>query len=89
MNAIPEDDGRNEVDESANRAISYTMLKNKGLTPSRKKELRNPRKKYRNKFVKAEKRRKSQIVEVRREDKRYTGEKTGIRAALTRSVPLS
>lgn len=85
---MPEDDGREDMDDAANRGISYKMLKNKGMTPSRKKEVRNPRKKYRNKFIKAEKRRQGQITEVRRETKRYAGEQTGIRTTLTRSVPL-
>lgn len=37
------------------------MKKNKGLTPSRKKEVRNPRVRNKNKFNKAQKRRKGQV----------------------------
>ncbi|XP_039281412.1 something about silencing protein 10 isoform X2 [Nilaparvata lugens] len=44
-NAIDADDL-----EEGKRAITYEMAKNKGLTPKRKKELRNPRVKHRNKY---------------------------------------
>lgn len=43
------------------RAITYKMAKNKGLTPHRKKELRNPRVKHKLKFRKALIRRKGAV----------------------------
>lgn len=43
------------------RGITYQISKNKGLTPRRKKELRNPRVKNRMKFRKAKIRRKGQV----------------------------
>lgn len=43
------------------RAITYQISRNKGLTPKRKKEQRNPRVKHRKKFRKAVIRRKSQV----------------------------
>lgn len=43
------------------RAITYQIAKNKGLTPYRKKELRNPRVKHRNKYRKAKIRRKGAV----------------------------
>lgn len=43
------------------RAITYQMAKNKGLTPQRKKEQRNPRVKHRNKYKKAIIRRKGAV----------------------------
>lgn len=43
------------------RGITYQIAKNKGLTPRRKKELRNPRVKNRMKFRKAKIRRKGQV----------------------------
>lgn len=85
---LPEDDGR-DLQADGNRAISYKMLKNKGLTPSRKKEVRNPRIRNKNKFIKAEKRRKSQVQPVRSQEKAYGGESTGIRTTLTKSVRIS
>ncbi|XP_072308634.1 something about silencing protein 10 [Eucyclogobius newberryi] len=77
-----------EVDEEAKRRITYQMAKNKGLTPKRKKIDRNPRVKHREKFRRAKIRRKGQVREVRTEDKRYTGEASGIRAGVKKSVKL-
>lgn len=51
----------NEETEEAKRAITYQMAKNRGLTPYRKKELRNPRVKHRNKYRKAKIRRKGAV----------------------------
>lgn len=52
-----------QIDENgeSKRAITWQMAKNKGLTPHRKKEQRNPRVKHRNKFRKAKIRRKGQV----------------------------
>ncbi len=44
--------------EMNQRNINYRMLKNKGLTRKRKREDRNPRVKLKNKFKRAEKKRK-------------------------------
>jgi len=49
------------LNEEAKRAITYQMAKNRGLTPYRKKELRNPRVKHRNKYRKAKIRRKGAV----------------------------
>ncbi|KAG7214186.1 hypothetical protein KM043_001532 [Ampulex compressa] len=70
------------------RAITYQIAKNKGLTPHRKKELRNPRVKHRNKYRKAKIRRKGAVREVRRETKRYAGEISGIKASVKKSIKL-
>lgn len=51
------DDEENE----GKRPITYEIAKNKGLTPHRKKELRNPRVKHRMKYRKAKIRRKGQV----------------------------
>lgn len=51
----------NMNEEEAKRAITYQMAKNRGLTPYRKKELRNPRVKHRNKYRKAKIRRKGAV----------------------------
>ncbi|CAL8340009.1 unnamed protein product [Merluccius merluccius] len=65
------------------------MAKNKGLTPKRKKIYRNPRVKHREKFRRAKIQRKGQVREVRREETRYSGEHSGIRAGLKKSIKLS
>ncbi|KAF3690000.1 Something about silencing protein 10 [Channa argus] len=64
------------------------MAKNKGLTPKRKKIDRNPRVKHREKFRRAKIRRKGQVREVRREETRYSGELSGIRAGIKKSIKL-
>lgn len=76
------------MDADAKRAITYEMAKNKGLTPKRKKIDRNPRVKHREKYRRAIIRRKGQVREVRKEDTRYSGELSGIRAGVKKSVKL-
>ncbi|ROI16165.1 Something about silencing protein 10 [Anabarilius grahami] len=76
------------MEGNAKRGITYQMSKNKGLTPKRKKIDRNPRVKHREKFRRAQIRRKGQVREVRREETRYSGEWSGIRAGVKRSVKL-
>ncbi|CDO93268.1 unnamed protein product [Kluyveromyces dobzhanskii CBS 2104] len=69
------------------RAINYQILKNKGLTPRRKKENRNSRVKKRNKYEKAQKKLKSvRAVYSGGQSGAYEGEKTGIKKNLTKSV---
>ncbi|KAM9742441.1 something about silencing protein 10 [Dama dama] len=75
-------------DQNAKRAITYQIAKNRGLTPRRKKIDRNPRVKHREKFRKAKIRRRGQVREVRREEQRYTGELSGIRAGVKKSIKL-
>lgn len=82
------DDAEEEQDPDAKRGITYQMAKNKGLTPKRKKIDRNPRVKNKEKFRRAKIRRKGQVREVRREDKRYSGELSGIRAGVKKSIKL-
>lgn len=81
-----EDDEMADVDER--REITYQMMKNKGLTPYRKKELRNPRVKHRNKFRKALIRRKGAVRTVRKEIKRYDGEISGIKAGVKKGIQI-
>uniref|UniRef100_A0A8C7ET78 UTP3 small subunit processome component n=1 Tax=Neovison vison TaxID=452646 RepID=A0A8C7ET78_NEOVI len=75
-------------DQNAKRAITYQIAKNRGLTPRRKKIDRNPRVKHREKFRRAKIRRRGQVREVRREEQRYTGELSGIRAGVKKSIKL-
>ncbi|KAF6133653.1 UTP3 small subunit processome component [Phyllostomus discolor] len=75
-------------DKNAKRAITYQIAKNRGLTPRRKKIDRNPRVKHREKFRRAKIRRRGQVREVRREEQRYSGEISGIRAGVKKSIKL-
>ncbi|KAI1890482.1 hypothetical protein AGOR_G00154160 [Albula goreensis] len=87
----PEEEPENEeeeLDPDAKRGITYQMAKNKGLTPKRKKIDRNPRVKHREKFRRAKIRRKGQVREVRKEEQRYSGEWSGIRAGVIKSTKI-
>ena len=55
--------------------------------PNRKKEQRNPRVKHRKKYEKAKSRRKGQVLPVVTEHV-YAGERSGIRATVSKSVKL-
>ncbi|KAG0371272.1 Sas10 C-terminal domain-containing protein [Gamsiella multidivaricata] len=77
------------IDPSDKRSISWQILKNKGLTPHRKKEQRNPRVKHRNKYEAAKKKIKSVKRVFTRLEGAYGGEKTGIKTGLARSVKFS
>eukprot|EP01098_Paradermamoeba_levis_P009721 TRINITY_DN4067_c0_g1_i2.p1 TRINITY_DN4067_c0_g1~~TRINITY_DN4067_c0_g1_i2.p1 ORF type:complete len:650 (+),score=283.09 TRINITY_DN4067_c0_g1_i2:47-1951(+) len=83
---IPKWDG--ETEDGERREISYTMEKNKGLTKYRKKENRNPRKKYQAKFETALKKRRGAVREVKQQQGAYGGEATGIKKNTTKSVKL-
>lgn len=74
--------------EAEKRRITYQMAKNKGLTPHRKKEQRNPRVKHRNKFRKAIIRRKGAVRTVRTETTRYSGEHSGIKATVRKGIKI-
>ncbi|NXH36988.1 SAS10 protein, partial [Myiagra hebetior] len=80
--------GLEAEDPSKKRGVTYQMIKNKGLTPKRRKIDRNPRVKHREKFRRAKIRRKGQVREVRRELHRYAGELSGIRAGVKKSRKL-
>ncbi|NWR89675.1 SAS10 protein, partial [Furnarius figulus] len=75
-------------DPNKKRGVTYQMIKNKGLTPKRRKIDRNPRVKHREKFRRAKIRRKGQVREVRRELHRYSGEPSGIRAGVKKGRKL-
>ena len=81
------------MDESSQgpRSLTRAILKNKGLTPRRPKEVRNPRVKKRQKFAKAKKKVASQKAVYKgglRESKGvYDGERTGI-SKVIKSVKL-
>ena len=74
------------VAEGGKRAASYEIIKNKGLTPHRKKANRNPRVKKREMYDKAVIRRKGQVRDViSGAAGAYGGEMTGIKANVARS----
>ncbi|KAF9331380.1 hypothetical protein BG006_005746 [Podila minutissima] len=77
------------MDPNDKRSISWQILKNKGLTPHRKKEQRNPRVKHRNKYETAKKKIKSVKRVFTRLEGSYGGEKTGIKTGLARSVKFN
>ena len=75
-------------DPTSARGVTREIKKNRGLTPHKKKEMRNPRKANRIKFASAEKRRKGAVVSVRKSDGPYGGEATGIKSKIVKSVRL-
>lgn len=80
------EDANEDIEEDERRAITYEIAKNKGLTPKRKKELRNPRVKHKLKYKKALVRRKGQVRPPKKELVRYGGEAGGIRASTVKSI---
>jgi len=76
-------------DEAEKRAITYKIAKNKGLMPKRSKLQRNPRVKNRMKFEKAKKRRKGAVREVRDQNKKYSGEASGLNARVKKGVKIN
>lgn len=75
-------------EDDERRQITYQIAKNKGLTPYRKKELRNPRVKHRMKFRKAIIRRKGAHRTPRKEIRRYDGEISGISARVKKGIKI-
>ncbi|KAJ8968912.1 hypothetical protein NQ317_016523 [Molorchus minor] len=85
---VSDNQSKEEGSGTTKRAITYEMAKNKGLTPYRKKELRNPRVKHRLKYRKAIIRRKGAVREPRTELTRYSGEISGIKASVSKSIKI-
>lgn len=77
------------VEDGHKRLINYDILKNKGLTPARSKEQRNPRVKHRRKYEQSMKKLKSFKSVMKTQDKPYMGEQTGIKKNLARSVKFA
>jgi len=87
LRSIEEREVDNEDNDTlSKRGITYEIAKNKGLTPKRKKELKNPRVKHRMKYRKAKIRRKGQVREPRKELQRYGGEISGIKSGVVKSI---
>lgn len=78
------------VGADGKRKISYLIEKNKGLTPNRRKEVKNPRVKKRKKFEEKKKKLGSvrQVYKGGEGRGGYGGELTGIKKGLVKSVKL-
>ena len=78
------------VGPDGKRGISYAIEKNKGLTPHRKKDVRNPRVKKRKKFEQKNKKLASMKPVYKGGEGRggYGGELTGIKKGLVKSTKL-
>ncbi|EUC33986.1 hypothetical protein COCCADRAFT_36248 [Bipolaris zeicola 26-R-13] len=81
------------IGDDGRRQISYQIQKNKGLTPHRKKSVRNPRVKKKEKYKEKQKKLKSmkQVFDKSAAAKgsaSYGGELTGIKSGLVRSRKL-
>lgn len=70
------------------RPINMAIKKNRGLTPYKKKEYRNPRVKHKLKFKKAMSKRRRLVKEAQCEFHRYSGEATGIKTSTIKSIKL-
>lgn len=81
-NDTKEDSGRQR------RPINVAIQKNRGLTPYKKKEYRNPRVKHKLKYKKAMSKRRRNIKQVQTEYHRYSGEASGIKTSTVKSVKL-
>jgi U3 small nucleolar RNA-associated protein 3 len=68
------------------RKINSAIDKNRGLTPHRRKDIKNPRKHNRAKFEAAKVRRKGAVQELRQKSSSYPGEATGINPRVSKSV---
>ncbi len=65
--------------------VSTEIEKNRGLTAHRRKDIKNPRKRHRLAFDKAQKRRSGQVQGVRQGGSAYGGEATGIKSKVSKS----
>ena len=68
------------------RGISAAIQQNRGLTPHRRKDIKNPRKHQRVKHADKEKRRKGQVTSQRQQAGPYSGEATGIKSRVSKST---
>ena len=74
-----------EMDVDEKRDVGGKIMANRGLTPHRNKEHKNPRKRLRGKFEKAVVRRKGQVRSMREDGGEYAGEQSGIKTSVTKS----
>merc|ERR1712029_1304093 len=86
-NNVNEDLEDDDIDEK--RAITYKIAKNKGLTPKRSKLQRNPLVKNKMKYMKALKKRKGAVRDIRDQNSKYGGESSGINMRVKKGVKFS
>ncbi|KAL2137361.1 hypothetical protein VTI74DRAFT_3301 [Chaetomium olivicolor] len=81
---------KEELGPDGKRQITYQIQKNKGLTPNRKKEVRNPRVKKRMKFEEKQKKLRSvkAVYKGGEGPGGYQGELSGIKTGLVKSIKL-
>jgi len=77
-----------ELDPDSKRGLTFEIESNRGLTRHRPKKMRNPRKRYRLKAEAAEKKLKTMSRGTREKSAFYSGEATGIKKSVKRSVNL-
>lgn len=83
-----QDDQGEDGNGRKRRPINMAIKKNRGLTPYKKKEYRNPRVKHKLKFKKAMTKRRRLVKEAQSEFHRYSGEATGIKTSTIKSIKL-
>lgn len=81
-------DHEEEKHESRKRPINMHILKNRGLTPYKKKAYRNPRVKHKLKYKKAMSKRRRVVIEAKTPYHRYSGESAGIKTSTIKSIRL-
>jgi U3 small nucleolar RNA-associated protein 3 len=80
--------GAEEKLAEGKRGINKQIEKNKGLTPHRKKAIKNPRVKQRMRHAKAVINRKGQVRDAKVHTSGYGGEASGIKSSISRSVRM-
>lgn len=83
-----QDEWKEEENGRQRRPINMAIQKNRGLTPYKKKEYRNPRVKHKLKYKKAMSKRRRNVKQVQTEYHRYSGEASGIKTSTVKSVKL-
>ncbi|CAL6370630.1 unnamed protein product [Bathycoccus prasinos] len=82
MAVAPEDDAEGR------REIGGKIMSNRGLTPHRSKDMKNPRVRLKNKFAKAVVRRKGTVRDMKVGATTYGGEETGVKTSVIKSRKL-